>query len=192
VDYFAPQLYWSIASPEQSYPVLLKWWAEQNVRKRHLWPGNAIIRSGRDAEEIVNQVRLTRKQAGASGNIFWSFRSLLQNRGGIVDALSKEVYAQPAIVPASTWLDSTPPAAPKLTVTDASEIMKINWEPSNTEPVWLWTLQTRAGNEWRLDVFAGRHGSAAIRNMVPDMIALTAIDRCGNASRPIILQRQAE
>ena len=34
VDYFAPQLYWAIDPPEQSFPVLLKWWAEQNAKGR--------------------------------------------------------------------------------------------------------------------------------------------------------------
>jgi uncharacterized lipoprotein YddW (UPF0748 family) len=33
VDYFAPQLYWSIASEEQSFPVLLKWWSQQNSKR---------------------------------------------------------------------------------------------------------------------------------------------------------------
>jgi uncharacterized lipoprotein YddW (UPF0748 family) len=190
VDYFAPQLYWSIDPPEQSYPVLLKWWSEQNVRKRHLWPGNAISRNGRTADEIVNQIRLTRKQSGATGNIFWSFKSFLRNRSNIVEALSREVYSQPALVPASPWLDNTAPGMPRLTVTkDAST--KVSWQPSTAEPVWLWMLQTKAGNEWRLEILPSRqHAQALAQNVLPDVIVVTAIDRCGNASMPAVVARQ--
>jgi len=41
VDYFAPQLYWSIASTGQSFPALVDWWSQQNTLRRHLWPGLA-------------------------------------------------------------------------------------------------------------------------------------------------------
>jgi uncharacterized lipoprotein YddW (UPF0748 family) len=192
VDYFAPQLYWDIEPPEQSYPALLKWWAEQNVRQRHLWPGNAVTRLGRTAEEVVNQVRLTRKQPGATGNIFWSFRPLLQNRGTIIDAFSKEVYTQPAIVPASIWLDNTPPGTPELGVTNGvAGTTRISWRPTGAEPVRLWALQSKFGSEWRLDIFPGRLSSCQfVRDPTPDLVALTAIDRCGNASAPAVVERQ--
>ena len=97
VDYFAPQLYWDIDPPAQSYPVLLKWWAGQNVFHRHLWPGNAISRLGRNrpAIEIVNQIYRTRQQPGATGNILWDCRPLMENRVNIVEALRKEPYANP-------------------------------------------------------------------------------------------------
>ena len=38
LDYFSPQLYWPVDQPEQSFPVLLQWWSEQNAKHRHLWP----------------------------------------------------------------------------------------------------------------------------------------------------------
>ena len=192
MDYFAPQLYWDIDPPEQSYPVLLKWWAEQNVHQRHLWPGNAISRNGRTAEEIVNQVRLTRKQPGASGNVFWSFKSFLRNRGNIVEALSREIYTQPALVPASFWLDNTPPRIPRLTVAnEASGTLKITWQHSLGEPVWLWLFQTKVANGWRLEILPGHQTSQKLAgSALPDIIAVTAIDRCGNASMPAVVAKQ--
>src|SRR5688572_3551901 len=44
VDYLAPQLYWSISAPQQSFPVLLDWWLAQNTMGRHVWPGLATYR----------------------------------------------------------------------------------------------------------------------------------------------------
>src|SRR6185503_13430264 len=38
-DYYVPQLYWPIARPQQSYPVLYDWWLAQNTLHRHVWPG---------------------------------------------------------------------------------------------------------------------------------------------------------
>jgi uncharacterized lipoprotein YddW (UPF0748 family) len=117
VDFFSPQLYWPIKQEKQSYPKLLAWWAEQNPKGRHLWPGLIPSRvTGREkgwpASEIVEQIRITRGQQGATGNVLFSMKSLQRNTGGIADAL-KAVYAEPALVPASPWLGARPPARPK-------------------------------------------------------------------------------
>ncbi|HEX7942553.1 MAG TPA: family 10 glycosylhydrolase, partial [Gemmatimonadaceae bacterium] len=62
LDYLSPQLYWSVDSPHQSYPVLLEWWASQNTHGRHLWPGNDLNRIagpldtlGWRADELLEQ-----------------------------------------------------------------------------------------------------------------------------------------
>src|SRR5205085_11805656 len=67
VDYFAPQLYWSLDRREQSYTELMDWWQSQNSENRLLWIGNytSRVRDGDarqnwPADEIINQVRLTR------------------------------------------------------------------------------------------------------------------------------------
>src|SRR5256885_9141906 len=44
LDYVAPQLYWPVSPPEQSYPVLLEWWVSQNAKARHVWPGLALYK----------------------------------------------------------------------------------------------------------------------------------------------------
>jgi uncharacterized lipoprotein YddW (UPF0748 family) len=67
-DYLAPQLYWSIAPPKQSFPVLLDWWRAQS-RGRPVWPGLASDRIGasRPAQEIVDQIALTRRETKTPG-----------------------------------------------------------------------------------------------------------------------------
>ena len=52
-DYLAPQLYWSIDAPEQSFPALLKWWAGQNTAPRHLWPGLSAATIAPDGRRIA-------------------------------------------------------------------------------------------------------------------------------------------
>src|SRR5204863_4211541 len=64
LDYLAPQLYWPIEDKEHSFPVLLKWWTQQNPAKRLLLPGldSTKTKSKWKPQEITNQIRLTRKQ----------------------------------------------------------------------------------------------------------------------------------
>src|ERR1043166_288889 len=68
-DYLAPPLYWAIDSREQSFPALLKWWSEQNPTGRHLLAGlDSTKANGKwPPQEIVDQIRYTRRQAGAEG-----------------------------------------------------------------------------------------------------------------------------
>src|SRR5262249_9886836 len=120
VDYFAPQLYWKIEPAAQSYPVLLRWWHEQNQMGRHVWPGNYTSRVGNGsnwpASEIVHQIEATRAQDNAGGNIHFSMKALMQNWGGMSDALRKGPYNQPALVPACPWLEKQGPSSPILNV----------------------------------------------------------------------------
>ena len=98
-DYFAPQLYWPIKQEKQSFPRLLQWWTEQNVKGRLLCPGLYTGRvtgtdKGWPANEIVEQIKLTRQQAGAAGHIHFSMHSLMQNSGGVADSI-KTLYSGP-------------------------------------------------------------------------------------------------
>jgi uncharacterized lipoprotein YddW (UPF0748 family) len=123
VDYLAPQLYWAIAPPAQSYPVLLDWWIAQSSLGRHVWPGLAAYRvnngtsSAFSLQEIPEQIRLTRMRPAGTGhqlyNTTWTFK---QNGGALANTLSGDAYRTAALLPASPWLDSTPPGAPTLNV----------------------------------------------------------------------------
>ena len=190
VDYFTPQLYWAIAPPAQSYPVLLKWWADQNVLGRNLWPGNftSRIRDGASnwqAREILDQIEATRKQAGAGGNVHFSMRVLMRNLDGIADKLRSGPYAEPALVPASPWLASQRPGAPHVTRRGSALTLG---HGSGSRP-WLWVVQTRTGGSWRLEVVpADRTKHVVAESAFPDLMAVRAIDRCGNASPPTLVK----
>ncbi|MBL8087932.1 MAG: family 10 glycosylhydrolase [Chthonomonas sp.] len=115
MDYMTPQLYWPIGQKLQSYPVLLKWWLENNTKGRHLIPGNYTGQIGSDASwpvsEIENQIDLTRK-AGAEGNIHFSMKVFTRNAKGVNDALRSGKYADRALPPASPWLSGGAVPAP--------------------------------------------------------------------------------
>src|SRR6266566_6814596 len=116
-------------------------------------------------------------------------RALLVNRGEIDDALLKELYTQPALVPASPWLENAPPGAPNLQMESAQAELRLRWAQSDVRPVWLWVLQTRAGADWTLEIFARQHtGRNFTLGRKPEVIALTAIDRSGNAGSATVFE----
>ncbi len=189
MDYCSPQLYWGINPPEQSFPVLLKWWQEQNPKHRNLWPG---LDSGRvggkwNADEIVNQIKITREISdGTAGTIHWDYRCLMQDKGGLATALMNGVYAEPALVPSSPWLERKSPGKPKLKVDDDGG--NATWQPAVFDKISTWVVQTRAEGHWHTSILPedARHLDLS---GAPEVVALTAIDRCGVASPAMVLQK---
>jgi len=190
LDYFAPQLYWSISAQQQSFPVLLKWWVEQNQEGRCLVPGLDSTRAAHrwPPEEIVNQIGLTRKQPGVAGHIHWNMGSLAHNSR--LDALlENQVYAQAAWLPPEPWLHRGAPAQPSLNVTGADSRLELAWRPAPKAVIAVWALQSRRGKEWTTQILPGGRQACSLER-APEVIALTAIDRFGNASRPVVLERK--
>jgi uncharacterized lipoprotein YddW (UPF0748 family) len=191
-DYFAPQLYWNIDAKEQSFPQLLDWWVKQNPKQRHLWPGmsNARIGDARPATEITKQIAITRKQPGATGNIHWSVKSLMRNQGGITDLVSKEVYTEPALIPASPWLSRATPNAPSLSLRKGNEGLKLTWQTRSSDSVALFVLQQRVNGKWTTMIIPNTTRSITFPQKpgqpTADVIALRAVNRYGNASKPEI------
>ncbi len=195
LDYCSPQLYWSINFPDTSFPALLKWWLHENPKHRNIWPGLNSDKIGRKskieepwkADEIVNQINIARREGGsAAGVIQWSIKALMQDRGGLTTTLANGIYAEPALVPASAWLESRSPGKPRLRKLDRGTF---TWEPAGMEKISAWVLQTRSDNQWRTTILPGETREQVLAEL-PDAIALTAIDRCGVASAPIVLKRE--
>lgn len=183
-DYFTPQLYWPIRQEKQSYPKLLAWWVRENTMQRHLWPGNIPSRvtgteKGWPAEEIADQVRATRAQKGATGNIHFSMKPLLRNTGGVADAL-KKVYAEVALVPASPWLSARKPETP--TAKWKADVLSLTG--SDVER-WF-VVREHDGEKWHTRVAAARENEATLRfAKKPQRMIVAAVDRFGNESVPI-------
>ncbi len=187
VDYFTPQLYWRIEPPEQSFSALLKWWSEQNPKKRHLWPGmNTVAALGNRGkawpnDEILEQIRTCRRIPGVTGHVHWNIHTLLQNTA-LVNELGRDLYAAPALIPASIWLGSSPPARPALKVSAHAGLLKVNWSPLPGEPIRLWLLQTRRAGNWTSRILPAAQRAETFRSPLPEAIALSAVDRAGRLS----------
>jgi len=189
VDYFSPQLYWSMDIPQQSFPVLLNWWAEQNARGRHLWPGLDAANVGEKwgPGEIARQIVATRGQPGAGGEIFFRLHSLTDNAG--LANVVRAAYAQPALVPASPWLAAAPPVRPHLVVgEDSRTALRLRWE-STGGPVRWWILQFRTDQVWTTEILPAARTDWAFAKPAPDWIAISAVDRVDNLGPSAALRK---
>jgi uncharacterized lipoprotein YddW (UPF0748 family) len=196
VDYFAPQLYWAVEPKEQSFPALLNWWVRQNTRDRQLWPGLNASNVGEKwkPEEIVRQIRLTRGQSGAGGEIFYHLRSITDN-----PALTAAVQAenvQAALVPALPWLAAPRPGPPKLTAVENPERpresgLSVRWEMSGTNnpPAWQWVLQYRTNQVWGTEILSAGRTTWTFDNFRPEVVAVSAVDRVGNIGPAAAIQK---
>ena len=187
MDYLAPQLYWPDSPQKQSFSTLLNWWRQQGSRP--VWPGIATQRIGgkedsRPASEITHQIDISRKTGkNWNGHIHWSAKSLVRNQGGIATKLAG-TYTQPAAIPPMPWLSSKSPAAPGVSASVQSSGTYVHWEPDgNTAKI---AVQAKISGTWRT-VNIGPSGSKGITIPKAEAIAVTALDRFGNASAPKVL-----
>lgn len=196
VDYFTPQLYWRIGDRPHSFSTLTHWWAEQNTKGRHLWPGIASSRieseddPGRPASEIGKQIGVTREQA--TGHVHWSFKAIAQDRDGLRAVLAN-AYAVPAIPPASPWLAQGPaPTAPSFSVQvlpDGRASVRFDRAPSGVR--WrLIQLREKEKGPWTSlrPMFASF--AAVDLKTAPFEIAVRLIDAAGQMSPATVLSRQ--
>jgi hypothetical protein len=191
-DYFTPQLYWKISAPQQSYPMLLKWWADANAKGRHLWPGNYTSRIADGSAqaftvaEIDSQIRLPRAQPGATGNVHYSMRAFHRNQGRVNDSLVAGVYAAPALVPPTTWLGGRAPEAPHVVVRGGDgRPPTVAITPRGGGRAWLWVVQARYDAFWSTEVVPASRPELTLRppatRGAPDEVRVFGVDRLGLA-----------
>ncbi len=193
-DYFSPQLYWPIAG-DQSFSALIKWWDGQNPKRRHIWPGLAADRIGakRSAREHGQQLALTRaKGRRSAGAIHWNLKPLKNNTRGVATLLSKTYYTQKALPPSFPWLSGKSPPTPRLAPRLGRDgFLYLDWSGSGT--VRFWAVQIRSKGKWQQPSFsAGARKGMRWKSSdgLPDAVAVTAIDRYGNASSPAVVQKR--
>jgi uncharacterized lipoprotein YddW (UPF0748 family) len=193
IDYFTPQLYWPINKPGQSFPVLLAWWQQENKMQRHLWPGISIGTDKygiTDNKEVLDQIKLSRTLIPKSqGVVHWNISSLTKNPT-LTQELKQGPYKVQALIPTSTWLNSTLPTAPRVTIKKTGESINVIWNSTEKE-TFRWVVYSQYDNKWeyeiknkeelttslKLKVSNGSGSSATLKNIV-----VTAIDRTGNES----------
>lgn len=187
VDYYTPQLYWSIASSGQSYPALLNWWIGENYQQRHIWPGNYTSRviaadnTRWGLQEIVDQVRMTQRTQGSTGNVHFSMKPLMPQYSQMGEALKRDVYPTRVLVPASPWLDRGTAEKPKVILKD--EKGKYTVEMNLKDAPQQWVIRALYNGQWMLDVVPGGRKSYDLPAFgiytKPEWVAVSALNRVG-------------
>lgn len=190
LDYLVPQLYWPIGAQHQGYATLLDWWVRENRYNRHIWAGNAAFRVSRaqqqgwPAEEIPQQIDITRVHPGASGNVHFNMTSLLRNRGGVSDAITNTAYTQVALMPRSTWLDSVAPPPPQIRLIGST----LQIAAQAGEQPFLYAVRVKREDGWHAETIPASQARYAIPGApgtTPRIVGVTAVDRHGNESVPV-------
>lgn len=193
VDYLAPQLYWPIEQQPQSFPVLLDWWRQQNPHQRHIWPGlftsqvrNTSDAKGWAADQIVQQINLTRDGTSSPGHAHFSAKALVDARDSLATRLVSEVYQQPALVPATPWL-ATEPVSETPTALPRVDGKQLQWPTGDVPVAWLWVLQWQDAGDWKSQIIPGDSTvtdipTAAVASKV---VYVTAVDRLGRVTRAV-------
>lgn len=186
VDYFVPQLYWAIAAPQQSFPALLDWWIGEDTLRRHVWPGLATYRAaaltnGFSRTEIAEQVKLIRARPMPPGHVMFNTTTTLKRDNGVLGTLLP-LFTEPALVPAFSWIDDTPPAPPSITVSGRSLTIASPEKPR------FWAVQWRSRGglfrraHWTTRVVSGDSTTVTLPSD-PATVMVSAVDHAGNVSR---------
>jgi uncharacterized lipoprotein YddW (UPF0748 family) len=144
VDYLAPQLYWNVDAQRQSYTRLMEWWLEQNTQNRHLYGGTNVVKpavnaAAPSAEEILNRINVTREK-GSPGNIFYSFKGLMNNKT-MAETLKSKAYPRPALMPLMPWKPSIPPSKPEnFKVKKIANSWELAWDSPDDAKIWHYAL----------------------------------------------------
>lgn len=196
VDYYTPQLYWKIEVPEQSYPVLLNWWLEQNEHDRHIWPGNYTSRvflEGNqrwDPEEIINQIGVTRSTPGATGNVHFSMKAMFNNGTGMARALGAGPYATQALIPATDWLSVGVPPATTVLSEDIGSGILCTFDVGNTDlEIANWVVWSKKNQTWSYEILPGWQSSMVVTSDSEiSSIVVRAVSRTGQVGMAGVLE----
>jgi uncharacterized lipoprotein YddW (UPF0748 family) len=196
LDYLAPQLYWPIAGVQQRFVALDGWWRTQNPHNRHIWPGlftsqTEVGRTPWPIAEIPAQITQLRDQRVQSpeqpGHIHFRLGALV-GRTPLGNDLRAIAYATTALVPAMPWLGNAPPASPIPKIENGA----LTIVRGDTSSVSWWAIQTLAATgEWSTALKPATASTIALdslRDWRGGRIAITAIDRAGQASGLAILE----
>lgn len=190
LDYFAPQLYWPIAPPAQSFTALVDWWRGENKAGRHIFPGlatNRVSDGSYPVREITDQISEVRRRLPTPGHIHYSFKVFPRDPSGLSATLRGGVYAERAIMPASPWLGTTAPVRPMVSGAREGSGWVLRIEPgAGAGPApFLYVVSINTSSGWRSEVVPAaavptRYSLASVTGI--SGLVVRAVDRLGNES----------
>ena len=110
----------------------------------------------------------------------------LMKNAALDAALTREIYRQPALIPASPWLNATSPPPPKLSVTVGGKSTRVQWRNAAGKPASGWVLQSRTNGLWTTQILPAGRMDAYLDKVTPDAVSVRAVDRVENLSEPAL------
>ena len=115
VDYAAPQIYWNINHQYNKFESVVKWWND-HAYGRNIYIGlgaynqetNAV--GWGDANEIPNQIFITRKYPNVQGVIVYRSTTIVKNPMAMVQNVKNKCFKNDVMQPLMAWIENRPPA----------------------------------------------------------------------------------
>jgi len=189
VDYFVPQIYWKSDRPNREFAPLLKHWTNINKFKRHVWAGLATYKipsktENFSAQEIIDQISMTREIQPTAGNIQFSFKSVRSDFDKIQTALREKSYRREAIIPASPWLKTAKPSAPKVEIRRDAGRVRASWRETGRQKAFWFVVYAKDKNGWSYSVLPASEKSITLSaDRQIEKLIVTSVDRLGNESQ---------
>lgn len=189
IDYFVPQLYWKSDRPNREFPLLLKSWEGKNAQKRHVWAGIGTYKipsktENFSADEIVKQISYTREIQTTGGNIQFSFKSVRSDFDKIQAALREKSYTREAVIPASPWIKTPKPLAPKVSIKKDEKFVRAYWTERGAKKAFWFIVYAKDKTGWSYSVLPASEKSIALSaDRKIEKIIVTSINRLGNESQ---------
>jgi len=193
LDFFAPQLYWAIAPPAQSYPTLLDWWLNNNPLGRHIYAANGVYKMSDSnnwpVSELENQVGISRDEGRRAkqslGNIHYSAKFFRDNTKGITDAFRTRVYTNKALTPTMAWLGVQKPATPAGVTVRGHTIAWAKAKEDDSTVYWSILKRNEYNNDWQqYDILTAKVSSIDVE---PGSYSLSAVNRASQHSDEVLI-----
>lgn len=97
IDYVAPQLYWHRGNSSADYTTLVEWWneaAKNNNTDLYIGLGVYRVKNWKLENELIEQINMNKEFSSIKGNIFFSYKSLLENPKDIINQLTSGPFSE--------------------------------------------------------------------------------------------------
>ena len=147
------------------------------------------------AQEVIDQIETTRNRK-ANGHVHFQIANLKNEK---LEPLLREAYAEPALVPATPWLDAKAPAEPlvKFELAADGSVAKAEWAQTTAQAAdpldkafrWVVATKTTAGDPWVTSILtSGETSWTAAEGKTVAKVAVAAVDRVGNMGRAAVVK----
>jgi hypothetical protein len=117
------------------------------------------------------------------GAIYFSFKSLRNDMGGIQRKLQEDVYRRDAIIPAFGWIQAKRPSAPKIKISRNAKFVRASWKEVGSRRAFWFVVYAKDKDGWSYSVVPGSEQSVSLSaDRKIQKIIVTSVDRLGRES----------
>jgi hypothetical protein len=118
------------------------------------------------------------------GEVYFSFKSLRNDLGGIQKVLSSEIYQRDAIIPQITWIKVPAPLSPKVEISRYAQYVRAKWIEKGSRKAFWFVVYAKDKDGWSYSVLPASEKSIALSaDRKIEKIIVTSVDKLGNESQ---------